>query len=332
MHVGSWSSSQCPAAGPSGVPQPIRRSGWDGFALDPYGTAAPLSLPDAPDRDRRCTAWTSRRCVGCSSTRRACTRCRAARSATSAMPSCCSTRSTPSRSGIAPRRSAGPPIPDGFDRRLGELLIIVHRRSSASRTSGRRRPTTRRPTSSPDWSRTGSVTSVAGPVMVLADPTRGARAGRGTQLPPGIRLERLHGLVGEPARRAAADIVSVLLDAFGVEFDRRGRDRGGDHGLARPRGLHLLPRPPRREPGGRRPAGDVRWRELPLVDRHGDVGARPRPGSRGHGRGQPRCGRRAAASGPTSACSTTTTSRGGSMTDVGFAQVGDACPDLLLIG
>lgn len=59
-----------------------------------------------------------------------------------------------------------------------------------------------------------------GSVMILTDPVTAA-AQAAAPLGPGIRLDRFHGLTGEPARTAAADIVTVLLDAFAVDSDRR---------------------------------------------------------------------------------------------------------------
>ena len=112
-----------------------------------------------------------------------------------------------------------PAEPDAFDRRLGELLILF-----ASLM--------RQPHIWPSPAFDTPVDLVArlesngfrdvggGTVMVLADPER-ARERADVPLPPGIRLDRLHGLLGEPAREAASSIVSVLLDAFGVESDRR---------------------------------------------------------------------------------------------------------------
>jgi len=60
----------------------------------------------------------------------------------------------------------------------------------------------------------------AGCFMVLVDPVRANELAL-APLAPGIRVERFHGLSGEPATRVAADIVSVLLDAFAVAPDRR---------------------------------------------------------------------------------------------------------------
>jgi hypothetical protein len=59
-----------------------------------------------------------------------------------------------------------------------------------------------------------------GSVMALSDPDV-ARARATARLAPGLRIHRYHGLDGRAASEAAADIVTVLLDAFGVDPDRR---------------------------------------------------------------------------------------------------------------
>ncbi len=88
----------------------------------------------------------------------------------------------------------------------------------------------------------------------------------------------LHGLTGEPARHAAADIVAVLLDAFAVEPDRRaGIVAETAVSLGHAAFTYYLATLDG-EPGCGRPTRDVRRRQLPVVDRDRDVG--PRAGTR----------------------------------------------------
>ena len=112
-----------------------------------------------------------------------------------------------------------PSEPDAFDRRLTELLVLF--------TSLMRQPHV--------WpaplhdspvdlvarlEANGFRDVGAGNVMLLTDPDL-ARQRAGRPLEPGIRLHRSHGLTGDAAAHAATDVVSVLLDAFGVDPDRR---------------------------------------------------------------------------------------------------------------
>ena len=112
-----------------------------------------------------------------------------------------------------------PTDPDAFDRRLTELLVLF--------TSLVRQPHIWPSPlhDTPDdlvarLEANGFRDVGGGSVMVLTDPGV-ARARADAPLAPGLRIERFHGLAGEPAKDAAADIVTVLLDAFGVDPDRR---------------------------------------------------------------------------------------------------------------
>ncbi len=112
-----------------------------------------------------------------------------------------------------------PSDPDEFDRRLAELLIVftsIMRQPHVWESPAHDAP----PDLVERLEANGFRDVGGGCVMVLVDPAR-AIEHAGSPLPPGIRVERSHGLTGQPALRAAADIVSVLLDAFSVEPDRR---------------------------------------------------------------------------------------------------------------
>ena len=148
--------------------------------------------------------------------------------------------------------------------------------------------------------------------MVLADPGPARRGRRSTAA--ARRRRRAAGAAGpgRGCRRGRGRSSRVLLDAFGVDADAAGRHRAPrPMALAGRPALHPLPGAPRRRAGGRRAPGDVRRRELPVVDRDRELGARPRPRPAGHG--APRCADALAAGSEwrTSACSPTTRSRAG---------------------
>ena len=113
-----------------------------------------------------------------------------------------------------------PSDPDAFDRRLTELLVLF--------TSLVRQPHIW-PSPLHDMpddlvarlEANGFRDVGGGTVMVLTAPDV-ARTRADAPLPPGLRVDRFHGLVGDRAKDAAADVVTVLLDAFGVDPDRRG--------------------------------------------------------------------------------------------------------------
>lgn len=112
-----------------------------------------------------------------------------------------------------------PAEPDAFDARLTEILVLF--------TSLMRQPHV---WPSPLHDAPGDLVARleangfrdvgGGTLMALADPDL-ARRRAGIALDPGIRVDRFHGLVGVPASEAAANVVSVLLDAFEVDPDRR---------------------------------------------------------------------------------------------------------------
>lgn len=222
-----------------------------------------------------------------------------------------------------------PADPDAFDRRLGELLILF--------TSLLRQPHIWPAPAhdTPDdliarLEANGFRDVGGGTVMVLVDPDR-ARRRVAAPLPPGIRLERLTGLVGEPARHAASDIVSVLLDAFGVEADRRaGIEAETAASLGHAAFTYYLVRL------DGNPAAVARRATFDGASYLSSIGTAT--WARGWGLGRA----------VTAAASVDAVADGSEWTylgvfndndvarrvydDVGFVQVGDACPDLLLIG
>jgi ribosomal protein S18 acetylase RimI-like enzyme len=222
-----------------------------------------------------------------------------------------------------------PDDPVGFDRRLGELLVLFT--SLVRQPHIWPAPAYDTPTDLVARLESNGFRDVGGgTVMVLVDDAK-TRERAATKLPPGIRLERLHGLSGEPAQRAAADIVSVLLDAFGVDPDRRAGIEGettaslGHDAFT----YYLL-----RLDGN--PASVARRATFDGASYLSSIGTAT--WARGWGLGRA----------VTAAASLDAIGEGSDWTylgvfnenevarrvyaDVGFAQVGDACPDLLLIG
>ena len=112
-----------------------------------------------------------------------------------------------------------PSDPEAFDRRLGELLVLF----TALVRQPHIWPSPIHDTPPDLVARlvsNGFRDVGGGLVMVLSDPDRAIERAR-SPLSRGIRLERFHGLSGAAAERAAGGIVSVLLDAFEVDPDRR---------------------------------------------------------------------------------------------------------------
>lgn len=218
---------------------------------------------------------------------------------------------------------------DAFDRRLGELLILF--------TSILRQPHI--------WPSPAHDTPVdlvarlkangfedvgGGCVMVLTDEAR-ANQRAAEPLAPGIRLDRIHGLRGDLAARAAADIVSVLLDAFAVDPDRRsGIEAETVASLGHPAFTYYLVRL------DGNPAAVARRATFEGASYLSSVGTATWARGRGLGRAV------------TAAASADATAAGSEWTylgvfnenhvarrvyrDVGYAQVGHPCPDLLLTG
>ncbi len=149
-------------------------------------------------------------------------------------------------------------------------------------------------------------------------------------IPDGVSIERLAGVTGPTAEAASSAIVDVLLDAFDVDAGAPAGDRGRDRRLARPSVVHPLPRPRRRRARRGRPAGDVRGRYLPVVDRDGRLGARSRPGQPRHAARRGRWTRRRRQRLVYLGVFADNRDAIGVYERSGFEQLGTSCPDLLL--
>jgi ribosomal protein S18 acetylase RimI-like enzyme len=222
-----------------------------------------------------------------------------------------------------------PDDPDAFDRRLGELLILFT--SLVRQPHIWPAPAFDTPSDLVARLESNGFRDVGGgSVMVLVDPARAQRRAA-APLPDGIRLERLHGLSGDAATRAAGDIVSVLLDAFGVDAERRAGIEAETaaslgHGAFTYYLLSL----------DGNPASVARRATFDGASYLSSIGTAD--WARGWGLGRA----------VTAAACVDAEAAGSEWTylgvfadndiarrvylDVGFAQVGDACPDLLLIG
>ncbi len=222
-----------------------------------------------------------------------------------------------------------PDDPAGFDERLGELLI--HFTALVRQPHIWPGPAFDTPADLVARLESNGFRDVGGGcVMVLVDPAK-AELQAVAPLPTGIRLDRLHGLTGDEAARAAADIVTVLLDAFGVEAGRRAGIEAETaaslgHGAFTYYLLSL----------DGSPASVARRATFDGASYLSSIGTSE--WARGWGLG------RAA----TATACVDAAAEGSEWTylgvftdndvarrvylDVGFAQVGDTCPDLLLIG
>ena len=222
-----------------------------------------------------------------------------------------------------------PAEPAAFDRRLGELLITFTALTRQPHIWPA--PAHDSPSDLVARLEANGFRDVGGSlVMVLVDAAR-ARDQGALRLPPGIRLERLHGLSGEAGHQAATDIVSVLLDAFGVELDRRSAIEAETLAALGHTAFtyYLL-----RLDGN--PAAVARRATFDGASYLSSIGTASWARGRGFGRAV------------TAAATMDADADGSEWTylgvfhenevaqrvyaDVGFAQVGDVCPDLLLIG
>jgi Acetyltransferase (GNAT) family len=222
-----------------------------------------------------------------------------------------------------------PADPDAFDRRLAELLILFT--SLVRQPHVWPAPAHDTPTDLVARLEANGFRDVGGGcVMVLIDHGR-AQQRAAVPLPQGIHLERLHGVTGEAATRAASDVVSVLLDAFGVEADRRS---GIEAETAASLGNQAFTYYLLTLDGN--PASVARRATFDGASYLSSIGTAGWARGRGLGRAV------------TAAACVDALAAGSQWTylgvfndndvarrvylDVGFAQVGDASPDLLLIG
>lgn len=222
-----------------------------------------------------------------------------------------------------------PADPDAFDRRLAELLVLF--------TSLVRQPHIwpsplhdAPPDLVPRLEANGFRDVGGGCVMILTDAAM-AHERAASRLVPGLRLDRFHGLSGEPAKRAAADIVSVLLDAFSVDADRRSAiEAETAASLGHAAFTYYL------ASLDGNPAAVARCATFDGASYLSSIGTVSWARGRGLGRAV------------TAVASSDAVEAGSEWTylgvfadneaaqrvyrDVGFAQVGDPCPDLLLVG
>ncbi len=223
---------------------------------------------------------TPRRCAACSSTRRASTRCPTASCATSATPSCCTTRTTRSRSGTASRRVRWPDEPDAFDRRLTEIARPLRLARAGSRTSGRR-PLHDAPADLVARLEANGFRDMGDGLRDgrSSDPEPAA-ARRAARHGPAVSLERLARPARRPRRRRRVerDRRRSCCDAFDVEERAAAGRRGRDGGLARrTRRSRTTSSGSTAQPAAVARRATFDGRELPLVDRDGRLGPRARP-------------------------------------------------------
>ncbi len=111
-----------------------------------------------------------------------------------------------------------PADPDRFDRRLTEVLLrfaALGRQAHIWASPLHDRPADL----AARLVANGFRDMGSGNLMLLVDPGPADRTAS-SPLPPGVTVERLSSLAGPEARRAAADVVRVLLDAFEVDPGR----------------------------------------------------------------------------------------------------------------
>jgi ribosomal protein S18 acetylase RimI-like enzyme len=221
-----------------------------------------------------------------------------------------------------------PEDPHGFDRRLTEMLLLF--------TSLGRQPHIW-PSPLHDspadlverLSANGFRDTGAGCVMVLADPEPACRLAA-APLSSGIAMERLGGIRGPAAERAAGSIVEVLVDAFDVGTDRRpGVLAETLASLERPFFTHYL------VSLAGRPVAVARRATFDGVSYLSSIGTAT--SARGHGLGRLVT---AASAADAVAAGSDWTHLGvfadnrdaiGLYRGLGFDRVGDPCPDLLLV-
>jgi ribosomal protein S18 acetylase RimI-like enzyme len=168
-----------------------------------------------------------------------------------------------------------------------------------------------------------------GCVMVLVDP-RHAEAPTSRSMGAGVAVERLSGIRGGEAGRAADAIVQVLVDAFDVGSDRRpGVTAETISSLARPSFTHYLAR------WDGRPVAVARRATFDGVSYLSSIGTAISARGRGFARLlTAEASRDAVAAGSEWTYLGVFAENHGAIRlyrDLGFERVGEPCPDLLLI-
>jgi ribosomal protein S18 acetylase RimI-like enzyme len=164
-------------------------------------------------------------------------------------------------------------------------------------------------------------------VRVDLDPARQASA---RALPAGATIERLAGLSGDMATHAARDVVTVLLDAFDVEEERRaGVERETEISLGHPSFMHYLVRL------DGQPAAVARRATFDGLSYLSSIGTSGWARQRGFGRLVTSWATLdAAATGSDWTYLGVFADNPGAIAlyeRLGFARVGESCPDLLLV-
>jgi GNAT superfamily N-acetyltransferase len=221
-----------------------------------------------------------------------------------------------------------PEQPGAFDRRLTEILLLFG-------SLGRQPHVWPSPLhDSPvdlvaRLSANGFRNTGAGCVMVLADPEPVRRLAM-APLAPGVAIERLGGINGPAAERAASSIVEVLVEAFDVGRDRRpGVLAETLASLERPSFTHYLVR------AAGRPVAVARRATFDGLSYLSSIGTATSARGRGYGRLV------TAASAADAVAAGSEWTHLGVFVDnreairlyrgLGFDRIGEPCPDLLLV-
>jgi ribosomal protein S18 acetylase RimI-like enzyme len=134
-----------------------------------------------------------------------------------------------------------PDEPAGFDRRLAEIGILFASLGRQPHIWGS--PPHDRPTDLIDRLRANGFEDMGPGFLMIARDAEAARPALLRALPGGTTMERHTALTGRAASAAAEAIVTVLLEAFGVEEERRaGVILETEASLADPRFTHYLVR------------------------------------------------------------------------------------------
>ena len=167
-----------------------------------------------------------------------------------------------------------PSEPAAFDRRLDELMVQFA-------SFGRRPHVWASPGHDSPADLVGRFLAAgfedvgAGMMMLLVDAalTESVILDAARRQAGDVEVERWTTLPEQDAEWVAAEIVAVLLDAFGVDDVAQWPHPDRDRGLAEPSVVHPLRRPLARDARRRRPPRDVRRADLSLVGRNRARGA-----------------------------------------------------------